>query len=260
MHPTLRARATLLLIASGAAVACDSRPAPRHSLLAARGAAAPTPAAALGPVDNTPELAVDAACSDSVESAALRCAEGAASRHGDTLAIALTEGGTVTRIDEANAGEQSVSYGYAGRIGGASGTPVFHLVDMTSGDGYTVELINARTGDSLSVTGHPLLSPDGTRFAVAAIDLDSCDGSNALEVWRVTGDVPVRELSLQPWDCVKRTGWGASQIEWTARDTLDVLRNMPSRDAARRRAGGIDSSHVRFVRGVTGWALDPRAR
>lgn len=250
---------SVVAIAVGAA-ACDPRPAPRRSLLAARAAAAPTPAAALGPIDGTPELAVDAACGDSLETAALRCAEGAVTRRGDTLTIVLSDGRTVTRRDNAAHDDAFVSFGYAGRMGGASGTPIFHILDVVSSDAYAVELINARTGDSVTVGGRPLLSPDGTRVAVATLDPDVCDESNKFEIWRVTSDVPTRELSITPWNCGEEGGWGASQLEWTARDTVTLLRKMPSRDPGHRVAGGVDTSEVRFVRGPSGWTRDRRSR
>jgi hypothetical protein len=223
----------------------------------------PRPAATARPavvVPSGPVEVLEAACGDTLEAGALRCAEGAAVRRGDTLALMLPDGRIVQRLDNREEGDGFVSFGYAGRLGGSSGTPVFHMLDVEGRDWRAVELINARTGDSLAIADRPLLSPDGARFAVGVMDLETCENVNRIDIWRITGDVPVREYTVEPWDCTRNRGWGASELEWVARDTLTFLRNTIPRTAEQLARAGYDTSRARLVRGSSGWVLRQRSR
>jgi hypothetical protein len=173
----------------------------------------------------------------------------------------LVDGRSIHRVNNRLMGDDFVSFTYAGRLGGSSGTPVFHVIDITGPASWAVELINARTGDSVVVADQPLLSPDGARFALARMDLESCDGQhgNLLEVWRITGDVPVREFTLAPYDCEKDKGWGASDLEWISRDTLGLVRNVHWK-AGQHADADYDTSSARLTRGATGWVLDRHSR
>jgi hypothetical protein len=246
-----------LALALAVGACADTRPVARTPKVAAtpRPASAPTVVPAGGPVE-----VVEAACGDSLESGALRCAEGAAVRRGDTLAIMLADGRVIQRLDNRVEGDGFVSFTYAGRLGGSSGTPVFHMLDVAGPESWAVELINARTGDSVVLHDRPLLSPDGARFALSRMDLETCEGGSVLDVWRITGDVPVREFTMEPYDCTRDRGWGASDLEWIARDTLGFLRNAVPRSAARRARAEYDTSRARLVRGSSGWVLDQRSR
>jgi hypothetical protein len=252
--PYRRAVVLALVLAVGACA--DTRSGSRSSRRAAtpRPTSAATVVPAGGPIET-----VEAACGDSLESGALHCAEGAVVRRGDTLAIMLHDGRTVHRVENRLMGDDFVSFAYAGRLGGSSGTPVFHIIDITGPESWATELINARTGDSVVVADRPLLSPDGARFALARMDLETCEGGNLLEVWRITGDVPVREFTLEPYDCTRDRGWGASDLEWISRDTLGLLRSTRWKAAQRARAD-YDTTSARLVRGASGWELDRRSR
>jgi hypothetical protein len=194
------------------------------------------------------------------EADAMRCGQGAIKRRGDTLVIELSGTGVRKRVDVPAEGESYVSYRYAGRIGGSGGTPAFHVVDARGYETEWVELVNAATGDSLVVSAHPALSPDGARFAVDALDFESCEGATTLEVWRITGDVPVREWKTDPYPCDGRRGWGPSNVAWRSPDTITFVQNTVPSDSARRAAGDWDTAPALLVRHAGKWQLDLRPR
>jgi hypothetical protein len=198
---------------------------------------------------------VIAFCTDSTEALAMRCAAGSASRSGDTVIIRLAGVGAAKRVDDPTEGTAYRRYYYAGRFGGDNGTPAFHILDVRNTAGGAIELINAETGDSLVVRGVPLLSPDGSRFA-AIEEPEACELPTQLEIWRVSGDKPVREFSLDSFDCMASTGWGPSEATWRSRDTLTLLRNVLPTDSLRRQNGERDTTRVALVRRASAWVLD----
>jgi hypothetical protein len=201
---------------------------------------------------------VIAFCTDTSEALAMRCAAGVTSRSGDTVIIRLSNVGAAKRVDDPTEGSAYRRYYYAGRFGGDNGTPAFHILDVRNLAGGAIELINAATGDSLVVHGVPLLSPDGSRFA-AVEEPDACELPTQLEVWRVSGDKPVREYSLDSFDCMTNTGWGPSEAAWRSRDTLTLLRNFLPADSLRRQNGERDTARALLVRRAGAWALDTTA-
>jgi hypothetical protein len=219
-----------------------------------------TPVAATSAAPAMPVVPARDECfvSDSVEQAAMSCAEGAVSRIGDTLVIRLTGVGFRKLVDQPREGDGSVLFRYAGRIGGSSGTPAFHVIDVHEGRRAAAALINALTGDSVTVAGHPVISPDGARFAVAESDFNFCQRLTSLEVWRITGERPVREFTTVPFNCADTKGWGPSALEWRARDTLAFTRNAFPADSTRRANGDWDRTPAVLVRQATGWVIDPR--
>ena len=245
-------RRLVLVAMVGVAVACADAP-PRESLKArlAKEAAAATKTA---PTPMAFGL-VAAFCTDTSETAAMRCANGVAMRSGDTVIIRLSNVGAAKRVDDPTEGEAYRRYYYAGRFGGDNGTPAFHILDVRNMQGGAIELINAATGDSLVVHGVPVLSPDGTRFAAVA-ELGACRMATQLEIWRVTGDKPVHEYTLEPLDCTAGTGWGPSDVTWLARDTISLLRNTVPADSVRRVNGERDAARALLVRLAGKWTLD----
>jgi hypothetical protein len=204
------------------------------------------------PVAYLPAVAI---CTDTSEAAAMRCAQGVATRSGDTVIIRLSNVGAAKRVDNPAEGDAYRRYYYAGRFGGDNGTPAFHILDVRNYEGGAIELINAATGDSLFIRGVPLLSPDGARFA-AVEEPDACELASQLEIWRVTGDKPVRELVLHPFDCDAATGWGPSAVKWRTSDTISLQRDRLPTDSARRAKGERDSSPALLVRSAGTWVLD----
>jgi hypothetical protein len=233
-------------------IACED--APRGPSLKER-MAAQEAAVPPAPVAFQPAVAI---CTDTAEAAAMRCAEGVATRSGDTIILRLSTVGATKRVDNPGEGDGYRRYYYAGRFGGDNGTPAFHILDVRNYEGGAIELINAATGDSLLLRGVPLLSPDGARFA-AVEEPDACELASQLEIWRVTGDQPARELSLQPFDCDANTGWGPSDVQWRARDTIALVRNRLPADSTRRANGERDASPALLVRSAGAWVLDTSA-
>jgi hypothetical protein len=239
-------------VAAVVVLACTE--APRGPSLKERMAAQ---AAAVPPVPVAFEPAV-AICTDTSETAAMRCAQGVAMRSGDTIILRLSNVGAAKRVDNPQEGDAYRRYYYAGRFGGDNGTPAFHILDVRNYEGGAIELINAATGDSLFLRGVPVLSPDGARF-VAVEEPDACELASQLEIWRVTGDQPARELSLQPFDCNASTGWGPSDVQWRSRDTIALLRNRLPADSLRRANDERDASPALLVRSAGTWVLDTSA-
>jgi hypothetical protein len=242
--------ATAIAVASIVACAEKEREATLKERIAAQVANTPPVPVAYEPVI--------AFCTDTSEALAMRCATGAASRSGDTVIIRLAGLGAAKRVDDAREGTAYHRYYYAGRFGGDNGTPAFHILDVRNTAGGAIELINAETGDSLVVHGVPLLSPDGARFA-AVEEPDACELPTQLEIWRVTGDRPVREYSLDSFDCMRSSGWGPSDAVWRSRDTLAILRNFLPADSLRRQNGERDTMRALLVRRAGAWALDTTA-
>jgi hypothetical protein len=245
-------RVVAAAIVAVVAIACAD--APRGPSLKER-MAAQAAAVPPAPVAFQPVVAI---CTDTAEATAMRCAEGVAARSGDTIILRLSNVGAAKRVDNPEEGDRYRRYYYAGRFGGDNGTPAFHILDVRNYEGGAIELINAATGDSLLLRGVPVLSPDGARF-VAVEEPDACELASQLEIWRVTGDQPIRELSLQPFDCNANTGWGPSDVQWRARDTVALVRNRLPADSLRRASGERDRSPALLVRSAGTWVLDTSA-
>jgi hypothetical protein len=242
-------KGVVVAVAAVVVLACSD--APRGPSLKER-MAAQAAAVPPAPVAFQPAVAI---CTDTAETAAMRCADGVATRSGDTVILRLSTVGAAKRVDTPQEGAAYRRYYYAGRFGGDNGTPAFHILDVRNYEGGAIELINAGTGDSLLIRGVPLLSPDGARFA-AVEEPDACELASQLEIWRVTGDKPVRELTLQPFDCETNVGWGPAEVRWRARDTISLVRNRLPADSLRRANGERDGTPALLVRSAGTWVLD----
>jgi hypothetical protein len=243
--------------AAWVAVACaDARP-PRESLKTrmAKDSVAAATSTTTPPVALEPVAAI---CTDTSEAVAMRCAESVAMRSGDTVILRLSNVGAAKRVDDPTEGNTYRRYYYAGRFGGDNGTPAFHILDVRTWEGGAIELINAATGDSLVVHGVPILSPDGARFAAVA-EPDACELATQIEIWRVTGDKPVHEYTIEPFDCMASRGWGPSDMTWRSRDSISFLRNTLPVDSARRVNGARDTTRALLVRVAGQWMLDTTA-
>jgi hypothetical protein len=197
---------------------------------------------------------------DSTETSAMKCAAGSVVRFVDTLQIRLAGAGVRKRIDQMHEGGGFRQYRYAGHIGGSSGGPGFHVLDARGHDRAWVELINELTGDSLVVVARPLISPDGARFLVSATGIvETCDVGMVLQIWRITGDAPVREFNVEPFNCGVNEGWGPSRAEWRSRDSISFLRNTVPRDSIRWRSHDWDTTRVTLVHRAEGWTMEPKS-
>jgi hypothetical protein len=189
----------------------------------------------------------------------MKCAAGSVVRFVDTLQIRLAGAGVRKRIDQTHEGGGFRQYRYAGHIGGSSGGPGFHVLDARVHDRAWVELINELTGDSLIVVARPLISPDGARFLVSATGIvETCDVGMVLQIWRITGDAPVREFNVEPFNCGINEGWGPSKVEWRSRDSISFLRNTVPRDSTRWRNKDWDTLRVALVHHAEGWVMEPK--
>jgi hypothetical protein len=196
---------------------------------------------------------------DSTESSAMKCAAGSVVRFVDTLQIRLAGAGVKKRIDRTQEEGGFRQYRYAGHIGGSSGGPGFHVLDARAHDRAWVELINELTGDSLVVAARPVISPDGARFLVSATGIvETCDVGMVLQIWRITGDAPVREFNVEPFNCGVNEGWGPSRVEWRSRDSISFLRNTVPRDSTRWRNKDWDTLRVALVHHAEGWVMEPK--
>jgi hypothetical protein len=240
------------------AVACaDWRSAPRTTTVAPP----PPPVATVVKREPVPIPLARDECftTDTTETAAMKCAEGAASRIDDTLQILLSSGRVLRRVDRPQEDENYLRYRYAGRIGGSSGFPAFHLLDGRAYEAMWVEMINTLTGDSLDVMARPVISPDGARFIVHWMGtLETCEHESILQVWRITADKPVREIDVKPFRCGTGEAWSPSAVEWRSRDSISFLRVAVPRDSVRRAVHDLDTTRSLLVHRTEGWAIEPK--
>ena len=240
-----------------AMLACsDMRGEPRTHLKTA-----PPPVATISPsqVIATTPMRDECFGADSTETSAMKCSAGAVSRFGDTLQIRLSGAGVRKRVDHPQDGENSLGFRYAGRIGGSSGGPGFHVVDGYGQEKHWVELINVLTGDSLVIAVRPIISPDGARFVMGDMSgLGTCASPAVIQVWRITGDAPVREFHIESSGCSHNQGWGPSNAQWLSGDSISFLRNTSPRDSTRRRNMDWDTTRVTLVHRAGGWMIEGR--
>jgi hypothetical protein len=123
----------------------------------------------------------------------------------------------------------------------------FLLVEVVLMEGGQFLLIDERTGAELDIDGVPIVSPDGSRFATASLDLVAGHVPNRLAVYRFTPDGIEREWVHEP------RGWGPSEVEWLDATTLRFQRNTIDLDTAPHTVSQIGAT-ARL--GEAGWRLD----
>lgn len=170
-----------------------------------------------------------------------------ASRKGDVLSLQLENGTskayqTNVKACETDDARNCVQYWLAGYH------PVAHVYSIAIQyyEGSGVELVNARTGQTLLLPGVPYFSDDGSRFLV--IDNDYAHGGDDdLAVGITEGDVP----ALQ-W---KHT-WQNEPVEWRHQRWIDndhvALRVFPADTEQKCPDNNCDAILVRFN---DGWAV-----
>jgi hypothetical protein len=202
--------------------------------------------------ERLPEAKHDAAvaaatCIDTIEAKALKCAGATVSRAGDTLILRLAAGRDTNIVSTTD--EIGLTYQYVGRLGPGA----FHLIEQIGGDQPPqFILVHPGSGRSIRTVNMPVLSPDSARFAAATPGWDCAESpEQALEIWRFTDSIPVREWRLEKLVCDGdglTSGWAALQPAWRAPDTLTFIR---FEERANRRRPGL------AVHGVSGWRLLP---
>ena len=173
-------------------------------------------------------------------------------RVGDTLFIRVASGAESTFVDNPVDNDAYVKFTYVGTI--AHG--VLHHIDIQGWESGGSLVLNAASGRKLWIPGKPVMSPDGRRFASSQMAMQICEGITALEIYRVTDSIPVREWGIEPFDCATDEGWGASNEAWLSPDTLRFTRNELPPESAR----GIDGPRyvtrpMLVVRGASGWRI-----
>jgi hypothetical protein len=237
-----RRDAILMLLALGCT---DVKPAPQPAVRAALKPLA-TPATSSHP------SAVMCPTEYADEAVALQCANGAAYRHGDTLFVRLADEHVLTHLN-AEGREASTYYTYEGQLrGSGGGARTFHLIHLSGGDDWgKLRVIDAASGDSMTLTMTPLMSPDSTRFLLSDTDVDICIDSSSFSVWRVTTGKPEREW-VSHASCNTARYWSVTRPEWRSADTIALTRLVPS-DTGRREE--IEKP-ARLIRRATGWSFE----
>ena len=194
-------------------------------------------------------------CTDAAETVALRCAQGAVVRRGDTLVFRDSQGRRIVRVSNLVDGEQYLKFTYFGRLARPDGGHL-HVLHVQGYESPWIELIADDIGASVTVGDDPIPSPDGLRFAAAVANYETCEGRVELEVWRLAVGTPVREFTVAPFDCTRDVGWWPTDVIWHSADTLSFVRHVLATDSARHRDGKPDATNALLVRRATGWALD----
>lgn len=222
------------------------------TLIAGCLAAVPTrPAAAqmarLASATETCRADIDDKKLDVREAACLRELGKIAGRKGDVLSLRLENGQskvykTNTKGCETDEARNCIQYWLAGYH------PVAHVysISIQYYEGSGVELVNARTGKTLRLSGMPYFSDDGSRFLV--IDNDYAHGGDDdLAVGVTEGEVP----ALQ-W---KHT-WKDEPVEWRHQRWIDndhvALRVFPADTQQKCPDDNCDAILVRFN---DGWVI-----
>lgn len=248
--PASRARSrpwSILSLSLVIGIACTEVK-PRQAPVSPAAAAVASPAVATPTATLCPADAHD-------ERAALRCAEGAVTRVGDTLSLLLVNG-TLRQFVNSAGREASDYWSYDGLLRGRGGAPSFHLLSQSNGEWGGALLLDAATGDTMRLTVAPVMSPDSTHFVILAVDENLCQDSTAFAVWRVTAGWPVREWVAHA-SCGTARNWTAKPLPWHSPDTLRLSLTVP-RILSAPDPGDSGWAHQSafLVRHAAGWSLD----
>ena len=154
---------------------------------------------------------IDGEKADAVEAACLREFGKLASREGDLLTLRLESGASkVYRDDPKACVDDDASNCIKHRLAAYHADAHVYSVVVRYYEGSSVELLSARTGNVLRLSGTPYFSADGSRFIVIDNDYayggpnDLAVGSNAngslsLEWEHVNTDSDLREWRLERW-------------------------------------------------------------
>jgi hypothetical protein len=191
---------------------------------------------------------IDVQKADELETACLRELGRLASREGDLLTLRLESGASkVYRDDPKACVTDDVKNCINHRLAAYHAEAHVYSIVIQYYEGSSVELLSARTGKVLLVSGAPYFSPDGSRFV--AIDNDyGHGGPHDLSV----GSTANSSLSLE-WEHLSEAG---ELREWRLERWIDndhiALRVYPA-DADRKCPdNNCDAMLVRFG---NGWAI-----
>jgi hypothetical protein len=148
------------------------------------------------------------------EVAAIAASAGSVSRANYwELRIKLLNGRTLVLKTDSTT---KMSYRYAGYLRQIH-SHVVHRVPYEDSGNYLV--VDDSTGDSTTVWGMPVPSPDGTRFVLTSIDEDEYSDVGSISVWRMVGRKPQREFVINDGS------WRSSNAVWRDSLSIDFMRN-----------------------------------
>jgi len=192
---------------------------------------------------------IDGEKADAVEAACLREFGKLASREGDLLTLRLENGGSKTyRSDDARAcdTDDTLKCTYY-RLAAYHPQAKVYSIWIQYYEGSGVELLSARTGKVLLVSGTPYFSPDGSRFVVIDNDYGH-GGPHDLSV----GSAANSSLSLE-WEHLSE---GGELREWRLERWIDndhiALRVFPADAGQKCPDNNCDAILTRFG---NGWVI-----
>jgi hypothetical protein len=152
---------------------------------------------------------IDGEKADAVEAACLREFGKFASREGDLLTLRLDNGTSKVYRDKACEDDDAKDCIYHRFVAYHAEAHVYSIV-IQYYEGGSVELLSARTGRVLRLSGTPYFSPDGSRFVVIDNDYghggphdlsvgSNVNGSLSLDWEHVTEQGELREWRLERW-------------------------------------------------------------
>lgn len=253
-------RAAALALPIVALAACDpprdagraasSTPPPASAPAAHVVAARPVPASPLAARELTDEARTFyLARSDEYRAERLLALEesGRVSRYGGVLTLRLASGRRVALIDTIVDGGAFRRFLYVGHLRELG----VHVVEATFYEGGEFRVYHDATGQEVTLAGPPIPSPDGTRFAVASVDLHAGYDPNVLEVWRATPRGLTREYAVDGGDA-----WGPADVAW---DGFERLRFVEERVSDRMGDGEDTVRTPASLVHVDGrWAVEQR--
>jgi hypothetical protein len=194
-------------------------------------------------VDRVPDwvflvMTVEPPPHDSIEAAefaAIRDAEGRASRMGRELRIQLLDGHAAIFRDDTTLGADTIEVEhfslprYAGYLK-AIHSHVIHEIPYEGNGGYLI--VDDSTGDSTAIAGMPVLSPDGMRFVATSMAGAAEFDAGLIEIWRMVGRKPKKEFSYN----TEHESWGASNAVWRNSVTISFIKKL-DRDARAPQVG-----------------------
>ena len=83
-----------------------------------------------------------------------------------------------------------------------------HLIQVVLPEGSLHVMVDAATGAMTEIDAAPVMSPDGSRFATASLDLVAGHGPNRFRIYRMSPNGPVIEWSFEPKE------WGPADPVW----------------------------------------------
>jgi hypothetical protein len=184
---------------------------------------------------------------DALEAACLREFGKLASRKGDLLALRLENGGSKAYRDDAKACDTDEARCTYYRLAAYHPKAQVYSIWIQYYEGSGFELLSARNGNVLRLSGTPYFSADGARFVVIDNDYGH-GGPNDLAVGSNTNG----SLSLE-WEHVTESG---ELREWRLERWIDndhiALRVFPADTGQKCPDNNCDAMLVRFG---NGWAL-----